>query len=222
LSILIAIVVAACAAPSADAPQASNSASEAALPISAALEPGDLPLQTSLVLGTLKLEGTPQAVVPEQASQLLTLWKAVRSLAESDTTSEVEMEALTRQIEAAMTAEQLQAIEAMDLTQEDGMALMQELGPGQVFTSDRPAGGVLTDGGPPDGGPFIQGGPPGGSSGAPPDTFFAGPGGDEGASLTPEQLATLQARRESGGGAGMNLRLLQPLLDLLEERSKEA
>jgi hypothetical protein len=186
------------------------------------LEQGVLSLQTTLLIGTFKLEETPQVVTPEQAAQLLTLWKAVRSLAESDTTSDVEMEALTRQIEAAMTAEQLQAIEAMGLTQEDVMDLMQELGPGQVFTSDGPAGGVLTEGGPPDGGPFNQGGAPGGSSGAPPDAFFAGPGGDQGASLTPEQLATLQARRESGGGAGMNLRLLQPLLDLLEERSKEA
>ena len=202
LSILIVIVLAACTTPSTGASSSGTGSSAAPL----TLEPGDLSLQTTLLVGTLKLEDTPQAVTSEQAAQLLTLWKAVRSLAESDTTSEAEREALTRQIEAAMTAEQLQAIEAMGLTQEDVMDLMQELGPGQVFTSDGPAGGVLTEGGPPDGGPFNQGGGPGGSSGAPPDAFFAGPGGDQGASLTPEQLATL----------------LQPLLDLLEERSKEA
>ena len=217
LSILIVIVLAACTTPSTGASSSGTGSSAAPL----TLEPGDLSLQTTLLVGTLKLEDTPQAVTPEQAAPLLTLWKAVRSLAESDTTSEVEVEALTRQIEAAMTAEQLQAIEAMDLTQEDVMALMQELGPGQFFTSDGPSGGVLTEGGPPDGGPFNQGGQPGGSSGAPPDTFFAGPGGDQGASLTPEQLATLQAGRVSRGGAGLNLRLIQPLLDLLEERSKE-
>ena len=217
LSILIVIVLAACTTPSTGA-SSSGTGSSAAPPT---LEPGDLSRQTTLLVGTLKLEDTPQAVTSEQAAQLLTLWKAVRSLAESDTTSEAEREALTLQIEATMTAEQLEAIEAMDLTQEDVMALIQELGPGQVLTSDGPPGGVLAGGGPPDGGPFNQGGQPGGSSGAPPDTFFAGPGGDQGASLTPEQLATLQAGRVSRGGAGLNLRLIQPLLDLLEERSKE-
>jgi hypothetical protein len=222
LSILIVIVLAACASPSTAATQAVSSSGTDSSAAPPSLEQGVLSLQTTLLIGTFKLEETPQVVTPEQAAQLLTLWKAVRSLAESDTTSDVEMEALTRQIEAAMTAEQLQAIEAMGLTQEDVTDLMQELGPGQVFTSDGPAGGVLTEGGPPDGGPFNQGGAPGGSSGAPPDAFFAGPGGDQGASLTPEQLATLQARRESGGGVGMNVRLLQPLLDLLEERSKGA
>jgi hypothetical protein len=218
LSILIVIVLAACTTPSTGAISSSGTGSSAAPPT---LEAGDLSLQTTLLVGTLKLEDTPQAVTSEQAAQLLTLWKAVRSLAESDTTSEAEREALTRQIEVAMTAEQLQAIEAMDLTQEDVMALIQELWPGQVFTSDGPAGGVLAGGGPPDGGPFNQGGQPGGSSGAPPDPFFAGPEGDQGASLTPEQLTTLQAGRVSRGGAGLNLRLIQPLLDLLEERSME-
>jgi hypothetical protein len=222
LSILIFSVLAACASPSTAATQAVSSSGTGSSAAPPPLEPGDLSLQTALLVGTLKLEGTPQAVTSEQAAQLLTLWKAVRSLAESDTTSDVEMEALTRQIEASMTADQRQAIEALELTQEDVMALMQELVPGQFFTSDGSSDEAFPEGGPPDGVPFIQGGPPGGAAGAPPDTFFAGPGGDQGASLTPEQLATLQARRESGGGARMNLRLLQPLLDLLEERSKEA
>ena len=223
LSVLLAVLVAACAAPStsttpAVTPDTASSGTGAAGsdtgPVGlATLQPGDLSLQTALLLGTLELEGTRQAVTPEQASQLLMLWKAVQSLAGSDTTSDVEMEALTHQIETTMTSEQLAAIAEMDLTQEDVRAVMQELGPSQTVMGDGPS----TE----SGGMIFEGGPPGSAAGmAPPDGAVI-QSGDQGASLTPEQLATLQAGRVSRGGAGLNLRLIQPLLDLLEERSKE-
>ena len=49
-------------------------------------------------LGTLKLEGTDQVVTASQAGQLLTLWQAYQSLSNSDTSSQVELEALVKQI----------------------------------------------------------------------------------------------------------------------------
>lgn len=81
-----------------------------------------------LAVGTLKLEGTDQAVTAEQAAALLPLWKAVRSLATDQTVSQVEIDALYTQIEDTMTAAQMQAIDGMDLSQEDIAALMAELG----------------------------------------------------------------------------------------------
>ena len=51
-----------------------------------------------LILGTLKLEDTDQAITADQASELLVLWKAMRVLSSSDTTSQAELDALFQQI----------------------------------------------------------------------------------------------------------------------------
>lgn len=49
---------------------------------------------TKLALGTLKLEGTSQAVTAAQAAELLTLWEGYKSLSNSNTSSQVELDAL--------------------------------------------------------------------------------------------------------------------------------
>ena len=59
-----------------------------------------------LILGTLKLEDTDQAITSDQASELLVLWKAMRVLSSSDTTSQAELDALFQQIKDTMTADQ--------------------------------------------------------------------------------------------------------------------
>ncbi len=87
-----------------------------------------LPFETQLILGTLKLDGTELEVTADQASKLLTLWKAFRSLSTSDTTAEEELDAVINQIQKTMTAEQLDTIQAMDLKQGDMASIMEELG----------------------------------------------------------------------------------------------
>ena len=79
-----------------------------------------------LLLGTMQLEGTEQAVTPEQAATLLPLWRAMQG----GVTAQTEVNALLKQIEGTMTQEQLQAIAAMQLTQEDLQAWMEEQGLG--------------------------------------------------------------------------------------------
>jgi hypothetical protein len=86
------------------------------------------PLSSKLAMGTLVLEGTDQAVTAEQAVQLIPLWKAVRSLASSNNTSQEEINAVYKQIEDTMTADQVQAIEKMSMTPEETRALMEKLG----------------------------------------------------------------------------------------------
>lgn len=186
---------------------------------------GSLPVMVQLIVGTLELDGTEWAVTPEQAAELLPLWKAVRSLSESDTAAEAEIEAVVDQIGASLTDEQLQAIAQMQLTQEDLFGTIQELGVlpegGEVATGDGgslPGGVFIAPGGdnPPAGGQpgggFITGGPGG-----------QGPGGQDAGGfsqdLDPEQIATLEARRESGEGPGgrMALFLIDPLIERLEE-----
>ena len=75
-----------------------------------------LPVRLQLTLGTLMLEGTPDAVTPEQAAQLLPLWQALQALTASGTSATAETNAVLAQIEATMTQAQLGAINTMRLT----------------------------------------------------------------------------------------------------------
>ena len=167
-----------------------------------------LPLSTQLLIGTFKLEDTDLAVTAEQANELIPLWQVLQSISSSDTAAQEEMDALVEQIQETMTAEQVQAIEAMNLTSQDMFTIMQEQGlggggPQAGSNGDLPAapagGGDFGGGGPPPGG----GGPGGG-----------GPGGGGGQGLSPDQIATAQARREANGNGGgfNNNRLLTPLI----------
>ena len=187
---------------------------------------GALPVQTQLIVGTLRLEEGEWAVSAEQAAQLIPLWKAVRSLSSSDTAAEAEVAGLLEQIQETMTAEQMQAIAAMQLTQEDLFGEMQELGIGpgggeggdQVFTFGGQASGEgqAAGGGPPEG-LVVEGGPPEGFQGGGP-----GNGGEVFTQdLDPDQIATLEAQRGSGGGAGARAGqfLIEPLLEMLEAKA---
>jgi hypothetical protein len=199
----------------------------------AAAEASDvsLPLETQLILGTLKLDGTDLEVTVDQASELITLWKAFKSLSTSDTTAEEELDAVMNQIQKTMTVEQLDAIQTMDLKQGDMASLMEELGilpeggfmggqggrfegqelpegftPGELPEGVEPPEG-FTPGELPEGG--FQGGerPEGGFRGGegPGGGFQGGEGmGGQGfgQDMDPEQIATLQAER----GDRVNLR----------------
>jgi hypothetical protein len=85
-----------------------------------------LPATNQLALGTLKLEGTDQAVTPEEAGKLLFLWQAIQSGALQ---GDLETNAVWQQIERTMTPEQVAAIAAMHLTAEDVTAYVQQMGP---------------------------------------------------------------------------------------------
>lgn len=115
--ILLALVLAACNTTS------SGTQTTSATPNSSSVI---LPVQTELILGTFKLEGTAQAISAEQAATLLPLWQVYQDLSASDTAAQAEMDALVGQIQATMTSDQLAAIDDMNLTQQDIMAVMVE------------------------------------------------------------------------------------------------
>ena len=81
--------------------------------------------ETELSLGTIKLEGTGNAVTPAQAAELLPLWQVIQS---GSLQGGAETAAVLKQIEGQMTEAQIAAIEAMALTMEDVQAWMQEQG----------------------------------------------------------------------------------------------
>jgi len=179
-----------------------------------------LPIQTQLTLGTLKLEDTDLAVDSEQAAELLILWQAVLSLSTSDITAEGEIEAVVNQILDTMSSEQLEAIAAMELTQEGIFELTQELGivRGGDLTSEDDSRGSIPDG------MFPGGGQGGGIPGSGPGGGGQRPEGFEGFSqdMDPEQIATLQAERggQTGIGNRSSMFLINPLIQMLEGRSQ--
>ena len=172
-----------------------------------------LPTLTKLFIGIFKLEDTELAITSDQAEILLPLWQAVRSLSNSDTAASAEMAAVEQQIQDALTPEQRDQINAMQLTRADLQTLAGELG--ISFGGGNRANATPGAGG------FPGGGFPGGG-GLPPDGggFPGGPGGfPGGATPNAELQATLQARRAGQQGLGVPPQLLDALIELLGSKA---
>jgi hypothetical protein len=126
---------------------------------------GNLPTQTKLVLGTINLEETDNAVTAEQAKELLPMFYVLKDLNDSDTAAQEEMDGVVNQIQETLTEAQVQAIDGMSLSMRDVFALTQGNGgksstsSGTSSTTGASGGGM---GGPPDMG---GGGMPGGGGG---------------------------------------------------------
>jgi hypothetical protein len=178
-----------------------------------------LDVSGQLALGSLLLEETENALTAEQAAALLPLWQAVRS---GTLQSEAETDAVWRQIQSAMTSEQMAAIQAMRLTGDD-------------LTSWAQSQGVNLE--PRQGFPML-----GEDGGLPPEVEerlreqFGGelPSPEEIAALqaqrgkmSEEERQTLRATAEASGGAvgargaglGQWALLLDPLIELLTLRA---
>jgi hypothetical protein len=181
-------------------------------------------LQARMAVGTLSLEGTGLAISPDQAKQLLPLWQKVKSMeTEGATTTPADLQAVYKQIETVMTADQIAQIQKMTLSQNQLQGLLTKYGvqitPGAGFN-----GGVQATPNadqlatrsarqtqnPNDGGGF-------------------GGGGNGNATLSPDQLATRTALRTltpgafPGGGRGnfafSSQVFIDPLIKLLTEIS---
>jgi hypothetical protein len=121
--IVFALTLAACGgatAPAAPASPIASSNEVTPTPIAATYLKTDYAdatnVRNQLALGTLKLEGTAQAVTPTQAKALLPLWQALVALSGTSTTAEAELTAVQNQIAEALQPAQLQAIGALQLT----------------------------------------------------------------------------------------------------------
>ena len=189
---------------------------------------GALDASSQLVLGTLKLEETGNAVTPEQAASLLPLWQALRG----GVTAQAEVDAVLKQVEGTMTQEQLAAIAAMQLTQEDLQAWTEEQGMRGGF---RGAGGDMSEEEQESLRATRQagGGMPGGAGGEMPPEMATRRAEFE--NMSDEEREELRATMQTGGGfsgrTGADGRggaggrqfifLLNPLIDLLEARAEE-
>jgi hypothetical protein len=140
------------------------------------------------------------AISPDQAKQLLPLWGKVKSLeAEGATTTPSDLQAVYKQVEAVMTADQIAQIQKMTLSQNQLQAMMTKYGV------------QITPGAGPNGGNFAT---PNAdqlatrSAGQTQNPNGGGYNGGGFATLSPDQLATRTAQRTltpgalPGGGRG--------------------
>ncbi len=178
----------------------------------------ETPRAMQLALGILKLADTEQAIPPEQAVELLTLWKALRSLSHSETVAAEELQAVVSQIQDTMTPAQLELIASMDLSFDDIGKIAEDLGLdfsmagrfGDMTPEMQATMQAMRESGQfPDGG---FGGGPGGSG--PGDGGPVGGFGGE-TDLSPEQRATALAERSGSRQAGLGIPVL--LLDAIVE-----
>jgi hypothetical protein len=118
LLLILTMILTACSG------NASNAAAPAGnVPGGGAADELSAPIQVAL--GTVKLDGTENAVTAEQARELLPFWETLQQLEGSDTAATQEKEALASQIQETMTQQQMQAITALGLSRQDMFSIMQ-------------------------------------------------------------------------------------------------
>jgi hypothetical protein len=174
-----------------------------------------LDAESKLALGTLKLEGTKQAIDPKMAANLIPLWQLLYQLKSSTSSAPQEVTAVVDQIKATMTPVQVSTINNMTLSQADIFTAFQQANGSSGTTSTGTSGSTGRNRG---GGNFIiavgpgGGGPPGGGG-------FPGGGAGGGVSTsstqTPAQVAqAAQARQNAVSSLLINqvIKLLQSKL----------
>lgn len=196
-----------------------------------ALDFASQPVENKLAAGLLKLEGSDLAVTADQAKQMLPLWRAVRGLGRGTAATNDEMTGLYQQIQELLSPAQVQAIQALSLTQEELQAMMEQYGvrfapggqggaaPDPSIRATRQAQRASGSQGSGQGGPGFDGGMPGGGGpgGMPPMGMDPNSSGQRQAQGTPQPNQARPAG--SGFRAGMNYLFLDPLLKLLEQRA---
>lgn len=167
-------------------------------------------VEMQLLLGSIKLEGTDLKVTEEQANILLPLWINFQNLSQSmmpargdmgqgqpnstpqpqtvDTAAQAQIDEIMKQIQSSMQPEQINAIAAMQITQETAQTIMQEqgltMGNPQQGSGVQQLQGDMPQGTPPAGGPSGQP-PSGGQMGTPPD------GGMQKGGMIPTELMNM-------------------------------
>jgi hypothetical protein len=172
-----------------------------------------LPVQSQLAIGILQLENGDNAVNETMAAELLPLWRAAQNLSSSETAADAEITAVFNQIQDTLSADQIAAIAAMQLTDESFQALLAD---GTI--SMRGAFGGNRDGaeGAGNGGGRPGGELPGGGG---------GPGGGlPGSDPSAQQTRIAERIAESGGDAAsfQALAMTNAVVRLLEGKTGEA
>jgi hypothetical protein len=162
--LFIILVLSACGNSNSNGNSSTTSSVDGTISITPAME---------LAVGTLRLEGTSQAVDQELAVQLLPYWQLMAELNSNDAAAPEEISAVVENIQAMMTTEQVNAIQDMQLDQSDVTTAIQTTGSTSEVSNTNTNSNIISQapvgggpgGGPPDGGgmPMDGGGIGGGS-----------------------------------------------------------
>jgi len=163
------------------------------------------PTELQLAVGILKLESTSNRVTAAQAPELLMLWQVYAGLSQSDTAAQEEVNAVIEQVQETLTADQLQVITDMQISQQDVTAIMQ----GSTVTTSSlssstnvtvPSGSMPAGGPPEGGGAPLTGGMPG---------DFGGVG---------STTSMTQAKNVQAGSAGVPSALVEAVIQVLRQK----
>ena len=175
----------------------------------------ELDLAPELAVGILKLEDTDQAVTSAQAADLLTFWQAYRVLSGAETTAQAELDALVQQIQGALSDEQRQSIQAMQLTSQSVDEMTQSLAAEVEIDSAAGTGEDSASGQSFSAGPGEMGGGPGGMPSDDMGAIMGGAGMDLSAQSTPDAAAQALSSTQN---AQITPVLLSALIALLQSR----
>ena len=140
-----------------------------------------VPIPMQLLIGILQLEDTDLAVTSSQAKSFLTVLNFLKEMSTNTSATQEQIDSLVAEAQSILTEEQIQAIAAMEITQEAARSALQKLGDG-MGNPPQPPQGQMPPGTPLAGGPNGQ--PPSADRmGTPPTT---GMGSNMG--LVPPQL----------------------------------
>ncbi len=200
LLIVLIIALTACSAASTGTPIGSTST--------------DLPSATELAVGTLKLAGTDQAVTADQAKSLVVYWQVYEQLTQSDTAAQAEIDGLLAQIQETMTESQLQAIQKMNITQQDVVTSMQGV---TVTVSNASNSTVNASTGSAGGAGMPAGGPPADGGGAPQDSGMPADMGGAAPASSAGQTPSSQTGSASTGTTGIPSALIEAVIQSLQQ-----
>jgi hypothetical protein len=174
----------------------------------------ELPAAAELAVGTLKLSGTSQSVTAEQAEELVVYWETYKQLSQSDTAAQAEFDGLTAQIQETLTADQIQAISDMNITQQDVFASMQ--GVNSTVSNTTNGSTISVPSGYSGGAGMPAGGPPA-DGGTPPDGGMPSDLGGAAPSSSADQAQSAQASSGSGAIAGVPSALIEAVIQSLQQ-----
>jgi hypothetical protein len=210
ITLALALILVACGAKTSPSGSSGNSSSNGNSSTRNLNQP--LPLAEQLLVGTFRLEGTSNAVDAKTAATLIPLWQTYSQLTSSNTAAQAEIDAVISQIQQTMTPQQVKAITAMKLTQQDLFTTMSDLGLNNF--------GSAANGTPePNSTPGTRRGFPGGSGGFSGGGGFPGGGTGGTGGTRPTPNPTFQAARTQFANR-IPTPLMNALIDLLQKKAQ--
>jgi len=177
---------------------------------------GNRPLnpESKLALGTIKLEGTRQAVDPKMAANLLPLWQLLFQLNSSSSSAPQEVAAVVDQIQTTMTPEQIKTINSMQMTQADIFTVFQQQAQSSGSGGASNPGGNRGNGG----GFLFVGGPGGGGPGGGFGGGFRNNGGAGSSTTTQASSAQTAAQAAQARQNAISNLVINQVIRLLETK----